>query len=282
MRSNWREVHARAKRLAKALTARGVKPGDRIATLAWNSHRHLELYYAVSGIGAVLHTVNRLFPEQLVYILNHAEDTHLFFDAAFMPLIEKLRAHLPTVKSMCCSGTKRRRSGHPGVISYESFCTATTIAIAGRSSMKTPPRRFATPRGRREIPKGVLYSHRSTVLHALASCMSDVLGLSSREHFADRSDVPRLRLGRSVFSRARRCQAGCFRGRISTGPASVNCSSRKECTLSLGVPTVWLGMLGYLDKHPDKKPQHLRRMLIGGSAAARSLVRGSKASWASM
>ena len=273
VRSNWREVHARAKRLAKALTARGVKPGDRIATLAWNSHRHLELYYAVSGIGAVLHTVNpRLFPEQLAYILNHAEDTHLFFDAAFMPLIEKLRAHLPTVKEYVLLGDEAATVGHPGVISYESFLHGHDDSYRWPVFDENTAASLCYTSGTTGNPKGVLYSHRSTVLHALASCMSDVLGLSSRESIL--LIVPMFHAcGWGVpYSAALVGAKLVFPGAHLDGASVCELLQSEECTLSLGVPTVWLGMLGYLDKHPDKKPKHLRRMLIGGSAAARSLI----------
>ncbi len=272
-RSNWSHVHSRAKRLAKALLARGVKPGDRIATLAWNSHQHLELYYAVSGIGAVLHTVNpRLFPEQLVYIINHAENTHVFFDTTFLPLIEKLRPHLPTVKEYVLLADEATTAAHPGLISYESLLQGHSDDFRWPVFDENTACSLCYTSGTTGNPKGVLYSHRSTVLHALASCMTDVLGLSSRESVL--LIVPMFHAcGWGVpYSAALVGAKVVFPGAHLDGPSVCDLLNSEECTLSLGVPTVWLGMLGYLDKNPDKKPTHLRRMLIGGSAAARSLI----------
>ena len=276
-RGTWRTIHARAKQLAKALLALGVKPGDRVATLAWNSHRHLELYYAVSGIGAVLHTVNpRLFPEQLTYILNHAEDQLVFFDGAFLPLIDKLRTHLPTVKQYVLladeGATEKAQAQHPYVSSYEALLAAQSTDFAWPVFDENTAAALCYTSGTTGNPKGVLYSHRSTVLHALASCMKDILGLSSRECVL--LIVPMFHAcGWGVpYSAAMAGAKVVFPGAALDGPSVCELLNHEECTLSMGVPTVWLGLLAHLDKHPESKPKHLKRMLIGGSAAARSLM----------
>ena len=276
-RGTWRSTHKRARQLAKALLALGVKPGDRVASLAWNTHRHLELYYAVSGIGAVLHTVNpRLFPEQLTYIINHAEDTLLFYDAAFVPLVDKLKPELPTVKHFVMLAdeavTEKARPTHPYVSSYEALLAAQNDDYSWPDFDENTAAALCYTSGTTGNPKGVLYSHRSTVLHAMASCMKDVLGLSSQEcvllivpmFHASGWGVP--------YSAAMAGAKLVLPGASLDGHSVCDLLNSESCTLSLGVPTVWLGLLGHLDKHPESKPKHLKRMLIGGSAAARTLI----------
>jgi len=276
-RGTWRSTHKRARQLASALIALGVKPGDRVATLAWNSHRHLELYYAVSGIGAVLHTVNpRLFPEQLTYIINHAEDTLLFYDTAFAPLVEKLKPELPTVKHFVVladeAATAAVQKSHPYVRSYEALLSGQRDDYVWPVLDENTAAALCYTSGTTGNPKGVLYSHRSTVLHALASCMKDVLGLSCQESVL--LIVPMFHAsGWGVpYSAAMAGAKVVFPGAALDGASVCELLNSESCTLSLGVPTVWLGLLAYLDKHPESKPKHLRRMLIGGSAAARALI----------
>ena len=276
-RSSWRTIHTRAKQLAKALLALGVKPGDRVATLAWNSHRHLELYYAVSGIGAVLHTVNpRLFPEQLTYIINHAEDSLLLLDAMFLPLVSKLRPHLSTVKQFVLladeAATTPAREQLPGLLSYETLLAGQDAEFVWPVFDENTAASLCYTSGTTGNPKGVLYSHRSTLLHALASCMKDILALSSREcvllivpmFHANGWGVP--------YSAAMAGAKLVFPGAALDGASVCELLRGEGCTLSMGVPTVWLGMLAHLEKHPEARPTQLRRGLIGGSAAARSLI----------
>ncbi len=276
-RSSWRTIHTRAKQLAKALLALGVQPGDRVATLAWNSHRHLELYYAVSGIGAVLHTVNpRLFPEQLSYIVNHAEDSVLLLDAMFLPLVSKLRPHLTTVKQFVLladeAATTPAREQLPGLLSYETLLAGQDADFVWPVFDENTAASLCYTSGTTGNPKGVLYSHRSTLLHALASCMKDILALSSRESVL--LIVPMFHAnGWGVpYSAAMAGAKLVFPGAALDGPSVCELLRGEACTLSMGVPTVWLGLLAHLEKHPEAKPTQLRRGLIGGSAAARSLI----------
>ena len=183
-RYSYRACHRRARKLANALARLGVGLGDRVATLAWNGHRHFEAYYAVSGIGAILHTINpRLFTEQIAYIANHAEDKVLLLDSSFVELVEKLAPELPTIETyvVLADAAHMPATSLPGALAYEEL-------IAGESD------RFEWPRldentasslcytsGTTGNPKGVLYSHRSTLLHSYAGCTTDVLGLSARD-----------------------------------------------------------------------------------------------------
>lgn len=276
-RSSWRTIHNRSKKLAQALLARGVKPGDRIATLGWNHHRHLELYYAVSGIGAVLHTVNpRLFPEQLAYIFHHAQDTWLFFDPMFVPLVGTLRtrfaAEMSSVKTQVLLADDATARLHPDLQSFEGLLAEQNGAFDWPVFDENTASSLCYTSGTTGHPKGVLYSHRSTVLHALASCMKDVLGLSSRETVL--LIVPMFHAcGWGVpYSAALVGAKLVFPGATLDGASLCELLDREQCTLSLGVPTVWLGLLSHLQKHPDAKPKYLKRLLIGGSAAARSLI----------
>ncbi|MFO0576782.1 MAG: long-chain-fatty-acid--CoA ligase [Polyangia bacterium] len=278
-RTSWGEVARRAKQLARALQALGIKAGDRVATLAWNTHRHLELYYAVSGLGAVLHTVNpRLFPEQLTYIINHAEDKLLFFDVMFAPLVEKLRPELPGVERLIAltdaRGAAALLSGGrlPGLLTYDELCAAQPPDFTWPELDERTASSLCYTSGTTGHPKGVLYSHRSTVLHSFAVCAADALGLSCRDSVL--LIVPMFHANAwGIPYAAAMCGAKLvLPGHALDGPSVCELLQREACTLSLGVPTVWLNFLAFLDQHPDRKPQTLRRVVIGGSAAPRALI----------
>jgi fatty-acyl-CoA synthase len=183
-RSNWREVQQRAKRLANALTTLGVQPGDRIATLAWNTHRHVELYFGVSGMQAILHTVNpRLFPEQISYILNHAEDSYIFFDTSFAELLAGLAPQLTHAKGFValCSRAQMPEVALPNLMCYEDLLEAAAPEYTWPSFDENTASSLCYTSGTTGNPKGVLYSHRSTVLHSFTACTADGLGLSARD-----------------------------------------------------------------------------------------------------
>ena len=184
--ARWRDVFRRARQLANALTAAGVKPGDRVATLAWNDYRHLELYYAVSCIGAVLHTINpRLFPEQLEYIINHADDRLLFVDPTLLPVLAAAAGQDPERRARHRADQRRRDARGRSRASCRRTSRSSPgspTRSTGRTSTSAPRARSATRRARPGNPKGVLYSHRSTVLHAYAGCMVDAVGVSAQRH----------------------------------------------------------------------------------------------------
>ena len=183
-RSNYAEVAARAKRVANALAALGAGPGDRVATLAWNSSRHLELYYGVTSSGRVLHTVNpRLFPDQIQYIMHHAEDAYVFFDPGFAPLIEELAPRLPLVRGWIalCGGNQLPKTKLDGVLAYEDLLAKASPDYEWPPLDENTASTLCYTSGTTGNPKGVMYSHRSTLLHALAACGADAFGLVARD-----------------------------------------------------------------------------------------------------
>ena len=184
-RYTFADCHLRAKRLANALSWLGVTLGQRVATLAWNGYRHLEAYYAVSGSGAVLHTVNpRLHPEQMAYIINHAEDQYLLFDLCFLPLVTAVAPHCKTVKGfimLCDRDRMPADSPIPNLLCYEDLLAASSDQYAWPLFDENAAATLCYTSGTTGNPKGALYSHRSTVLHAYGSAMPNALNVSSRD-----------------------------------------------------------------------------------------------------
>ena len=183
-RSNYGKIAARSKRLANALAGLGLKPGDRVATLAWNSFRHLECYYGVTSSGLVLHTVNpRLFPEQLQYIMHHAEDAYVLFDPVFAPLVSQLAPHLPLVKGWIalCGREDMPAADVAPLLCYEDLMAAAAPELTWPRFDENTACTLCYTSGTTGNPKGVLYSHRSTLLHGLAACAADALALSARD-----------------------------------------------------------------------------------------------------
>src|SRR5688572_4259349 len=183
-RYTYRDAHARARRLARALAALGVRQGDRVGTLAWNGFRHYELYYAISGMGAVINTVNpRLFADQIVYISNHAENAALFFDATFVPLVERLAPQLKTIRHYVLMTDKAHMPATkiPNLLCYESLLEKESDAYEWPSFDERTAAALCYTSGTTGNPKGTLYSHRSTIIHAYGAALPDALGLSARD-----------------------------------------------------------------------------------------------------
>ena len=179
-RCTYADIQRRSKQVAQALTALGVQPGERVATLAWNGYRHMELYYGVSGMGAVLHTINpRLFPEQIEYIANHAEDQYLFFDLSFVPLLERLAGRLSTVRGFIVMTDRAHlpECSIPGLLCYEDLIAGQTGEYSWPQFDETAASSLCYTSGTTGNPKGVLYSNRSSVLHSWAACAVDGLAL---------------------------------------------------------------------------------------------------------
>jgi acyl-CoA synthetase (AMP-forming)/AMP-acid ligase II len=276
VRTNWAEVRSRAARLAKALLTLGIRPGDRVATLAWNTHRHLELYFAVSGIGAVLHTVNpRLFPEQIDYILNHAESRVLFFDVTFAGLVKALRPTLGRVEHVVAmTDAAHLPAATEGAVAYETLLEAETDELAWPEFDERSASSLCYTSGTTGNPKGVLYSHRSTVLHSFTACAADGLRLSSADSVLLAVPLFHVNAWGIPYASAMCGAKLALPGPQLDGKSLFELAVAEGCNFSLGVPTVWLGFFKHVDETPgiDLSGLKLERVVIGGSAAPRAII----------
>jgi fatty-acyl-CoA synthase len=275
-RLSYRELAARARRLANVLASMNVKPGDRVATLAWNGHRHMELYYAVSGSGAVLHTLNpRLHAEQMAWIADHAEDSVLFFDLTFLPLVEKVAPQLATVKLFVAMTDRAHMpagSSIRGLLCYEDLVEASSDAFDWPSFDENTAASLCYTSGTTGHPKGVLYSHRSTLLHTMAVALPDALNVSAREVILP--VVPMFHVNAWGLPYAA-CLTGAklvFPGPALDGKSLHELFEAEGVTLSAGVPTVWQGLLAHVDAN-DLKFTTMKRTIIGGSACPPAMMK---------
>ena len=278
-RYTYKDLARRSKQLANALTRLGVKLGDRVGTLAWNTYRHFELYYGVSGMGAVLHTVNpRLFPEQIDYIVNHAEDSYLFFDITFAPLVEKLASQLKSVKGFVAMTDRAhmpKDSKIPNLLCYEDLIGAESGEFDWPVFDEQTASSLCYTSGTTGNPKGVLYSHRSTVLHSYVVCQRDGLNLGSDDSVL--VIVPLFHANAWGVPYGA-CMSGAklvFPGPALDGKSVYELLRDEKCNFSLGVPTVWLAFFQHVDANKDldvKKDILLQRVVIGGSAAPRAMI----------
>jgi len=272
-RYTWRGAQARAKRLAHALQRLGVREGDRVATLAWNTHRHLECLYGISGAGAVAHTVNpRLFHEQITYIINHAEDRVLFLDTTFVPLLEKIAPQLKTLERLVVLTDREHMPNSAlDLTCYEELIASADEDFRWVEVAETAPAGLCYTSGTTGNPKGVLYSHRTNVLHTLAAIQPDVFDMSCRSSVLP--VVPMFHAnGWGVAFTAAATGAKLVLNGCSFDPAVLHrLILQEEVTLSLGVPTVWLSLLDHLSRTRGRLGK-LRRVMIGGAAAPRSMI----------
>jgi fatty-acyl-CoA synthase len=274
-RYTYADAHRRSRQLAQALGRLGVKHGDRIGTLAWNGYRHLELYYGVSGMGAVIHTINpRLFPEQIVYIANHAEDAYVFFDLTFAPLVEKLAPQCKGVRGWVAMTDR----GHMPQIAVSNLLCYEELIAREQGDYEWPrldewtASGLCYTSGTTGNPKGVLYAHRSTVIHAYGASLPDVFAASARE--AILPVVPMFHVnawGIPYLATMNGCKL-VFPGGALDGKSLYELFEAEQVTVTAGVPTVWLGLLGYL-KQNGLKFSSLRRAIVGGSAAPPAMIR---------
>ncbi len=273
-RYTYGEAERRSKRLARVLLKLGVKPGDRVGTLAWNTFRHFELYYAISGIGAICHTINpRLFDEQIVYIVNHAADRLLFIDTSFVPLVERLAPHLPTecrIVWMAEEGAEPA-TGLPRLGFYEALIGAEDEDFEWPEFDERTASSLCYTSGTTGNPKGVLYSHRSTVLHALGISLPDAISISAGDTVCP--VVPMFHVNAWAIPYAAPMQGAklVLPGPRLDGPSLYLLFEAEQVTLSLGVPTVWLSFEAYLST-TGARCSTLCRILSGGSAVPPSMV----------
>ena len=274
-RYTYRDAHRRSRQLANALAALGVRPGERVGTLAWNGFRHFEIYYATSGSGAVCHTINpRLFPEQIVYIVNHAEDQYVFFDLTFLKLVEGIAAHCKGVRGWVAMTDKAHmpQSASLDLLCYEDLVNGHSDDYEWPEFDESTASSLCYTSGTTGNPKGVLYSHRSTILHAYAACLPDAINLSARDVVMP--VVPMFHA--NAWSLPYACPlAGCkvvFPGAALDGASVYELFETEKITMSAGVPTVWLGLLQHLQQN-NLKFSTLRRTVIGGSACPPAMIR---------
>jgi fatty-acyl-CoA synthase len=271
-RTNYRELRSRALRAAKRLDADGFRPGQRAATLAWNTWRHLELWYGLLGIGGVYHTVNpRLFPDQIAWIINDAEDRLLFADLTFLPIVEKIRDKLPTVEKIVVLTDAAYVPPSPlGLVPYEEWL-AVDDDFAWREFDENSAAGMCYTSGTTGNPKGVVYSHRSNVLHALTGCVPDMFGLSSRDRLMPVVPMFHANAWALGFIAPMVGATLVMPGPKLDGASIYELLERERVTVTAAVPTVWLMLLQHLEQSGGELP-YLERVVIGGAACPRSVI----------
>ncbi|MEK0429136.1 MAG: hypothetical protein RL001_1663 [Pseudomonadota bacterium] len=275
-RYTYRDCHRRARQLANAMNKLGVRMGDRVATLAWNGYRHLEAYYAVSGSGAVLHTLNpRLHPEQIAYIANHAEDQYLFFDMNFLPVIETIAPLAKTIKAyvmMCDRDRMPADSKVPNLLCYEELVGASSDEYEWPLFDENSASSLCYTSGTTGNPKGALYSHRSTMLHSYASALPDALNVSARDVVLPVVPMFHVNAWGLPYSVMLTGAKMVFPGPALDGKSIYELFEQEGVTFSAGVPTVWLGLLTYTAQN-NLKFSTFKRTVIGGSACPPAMMK---------
>jgi 3-(methylthio)propionyl---CoA ligase len=275
VRSTYAQIWRRAKQASAALAASGVTLGDRVATLAWNTARHLEIWYGAMGMGAVLHTVNpRLFPEQIAWIVNHAGDKLLFLDLTFVPLVEKIAAQLTSVEAyvIFTDAARMPQTSLPNAIAYEDYIAGQPDDAAWGGFSEETAAGLCYTSGTTGDPKGVLYSHRSNFLHAMAANQTDCFGCGATDVVLP--VVPMFHANAwAITFVAPMCGAKLVMPGARLDGASVfELLETEKVTFTAAVPTVWLMLLSYL-RETKQKPTTLKRVAIGGAAVPELLVR---------
>lgn len=267
-RSNWGEVQSNSKKLASALTKMGLKPSARCATIAWNNKRHLEIYFGVSGGQFVCHTINpRLFPEQLVYIVNHAEDEVLFIDATFLPLVAALKDKLPTLKAIVLMGPRDPSALEqiPELHFYDELLETGDDTYEWPVFDENTASSLCYTSGTTGNPKGVLYSHRSTMLHSFAAALPDCIGFSARDIILPVVPMFHVNAWGTPYAAAMVGARLVMPGPGLDGPSLLRLIDTEKVNIALGVPTIWQGLL-MAAKETGSKLESLKRTVVGGSA----------------
>ncbi|MEE8134500.1 MAG: 3-(methylthio)propionyl-CoA ligase, partial [Gemmatimonadales bacterium] len=273
-RYTYADLRRRSKQLAGALTTLGVKAGDRIATLAWNGYRHVELYFGVSGMEAICHTLNpRLHPSQLSYIVNHAEDRFLFVDLTFVPLVEAIAEHLKTLEGVVVmtDADHMPESGLANLMCYEDLLSAQEDDFVWPEFDENTASSLCYTSGTTGHPKGVLYSHRSSVLHGYCVSLSGVLALSESEVFLPVVPMFHVNAWGTPYATPMTGTKLVMPGPALDGASLTELMREEGVTSTAGVPTVWAGLLDYWRENDTSVPS-LKLLIIGGAAVPRSMV----------
>ena len=274
-RYTYADAFGRVRQLANAMKAWGMSPSDRVATLAWNDYRHFETYYASACSGYVCHTINpRLFPEQIVYIINHAEDQYVFLDPDFWPLIEQVAPQCPGVKGWVVMTTAEHmpETSVASVHCYEDVVTGQPDSFEWPAIDENEACALCYTSGTTGNPKGVLYSHRSTVLHTYATMMPDSMNISSADVVLP--IVPMFHV--NAWGNPYACPVAGAKmvmpgNKMGDGPTLATLINEEGVTMSAGVPTVWLNLLAHL-RSSGERVDTLQRVVVGGSACPLSVM----------
>src|ERR1700733_12487076 len=272
--TDYAAIRARALKVTQRLERDGVKQGERVATLAWNTWRHLESWYGILGIGAVYHTVNsRLFTDQIVWIINHAEDRVMMVDACFVPLLEKIADRIPTVERtiVLCDGAHMPETSLPNAVAYEDWIAEVDGDFSWKAIDENSAAGMCYTSGTTGSPKGVLYSHRSNVLHAMAALRPDMIGLSANDIAMPVVPLFHANGWALGFAGPMSGAALVLPGQKLDGASLYELLTDCKVTCTAAVPTVWLALLAHLEKIGGKLP-YLRRVVIGGSACPRAVI----------
>ncbi|HQT52175.1 MAG TPA: long-chain-fatty-acid--CoA ligase [Phenylobacterium sp.] len=274
VRTTYAQVHARAKRVSNVLRGLNIQPGDRVATLAWNTARHIEAWYGIMGMGAVCHTLNpRLFSEQLVYIINHAEDKVIFTDLTFLPILAGIRDQIPTVQHIIVfTDDAHMTAGLPGAHSYESLLSQVSEDAVWGGFDENSPAGLCYTSGTTGNPKGVLYSHRSNFLHTLVTMGADVLGIGATDTVLPVVPMFHANAWGVAFSAPAVGAKLVMPGAKLDGASIHELLESEQVTFSAAVPTVWQMLLTHL-RDTNGTLNSLKRVVIGGSAVPEAIVR---------
>ncbi|MEP6826068.1 MAG: 3-(methylthio)propionyl-CoA ligase, partial [Ramlibacter sp.] len=274
-RSNWAGVAKRSRQVAHALDGMNLLFSDRVATLAWNGYRHLELYFGVSGSGRVLHTINpRLHPDQIAWIAGHAEDQVLCFDLTFLPLVQAVQARCPSIRHyvmLCDSGKLPTDTGIPGLVAYEDWIGAQPTSYDWPSFDENSASSMCYTSGTTGNPKAALYSHRSTILHAYAAALPDVMSLSARDAILPVVPMFHVNAWGIPYSAALVGSKLVFPGPAMDGKSVYELIEAEKVSYAAGVPTVWQMLLGHM-KPNNLRFSTLKRTVIGGSACPPAMI----------
>jgi fatty-acyl-CoA synthase len=274
-RTNYAEIRTRALKVAQRLDREGIKMGDRVATIAWNTWRHLETWYGIMGIGAICHTVNpRLFPDQIAWIINHAQDRIVMTDLTFVPILEKLADNLPSVERYVVYTDKAHmpQTTLKNAVAYEDWIAEVDGNFKWKEFDENTAAAMCYTSGTTGDPKGVLYSHRSNVMHALMANTGDSLGANAADTMLPVVPLFHANSWGIAFSAPSMGTKLVLPGAKMDGASIYELLSTEKVTHTAGVPTVWLMLLNYMSSNNLKLPD-LRMVVCGGSAMPRSMIK---------